>query len=68
MQGYRDRLEIREVLGERIAREIALDPKPSAQTILDFLSVAAPARVFPQYSFRRGSNSHDQQSHSFTPE
>jgi len=28
MQGYRDRLEIREVLGERIAREIALDPKP----------------------------------------
>jgi hypothetical protein len=27
-QGYRQRLEIREVLGDRLAREIALDPKP----------------------------------------
>lgn len=26
-QGYRDRLEIREVLGERLAREIVLEPK-----------------------------------------
>lgn len=28
MQGYRQRLEIREVMGDRLAREIALDPKP----------------------------------------
>jgi hypothetical protein len=28
MEGYRQRLEIREVLGDRMAREIALDPKP----------------------------------------
>ena len=28
MQGYRQRLEIREVMGDRIAREIALDPRP----------------------------------------
>jgi hypothetical protein len=27
MQGYRDRLEIREVLADRIAREIVLEPK-----------------------------------------
>jgi hypothetical protein len=27
-QGYRERLEIREVLGERLAREIVLDQKP----------------------------------------
>jgi hypothetical protein len=27
-QGYRDRLEIREVLAERLAREIVLDPRP----------------------------------------
>jgi hypothetical protein len=27
-QGYRERLEIREVLADRLAREIALDPKP----------------------------------------
>lgn len=27
-QGYRQRLEIREVMGDRLAREIALDPKP----------------------------------------
>lgn len=26
-QGYRDRLEIREVMGERLAREIVLEPK-----------------------------------------
>ncbi|MEW6338401.1 MAG: hypothetical protein ACOY3Y_14805 [Acidobacteriota bacterium] len=28
MQGYKDRLEIREVLGDRMAREIVLEPKP----------------------------------------
>lgn len=28
MQGYRDRLEIREVLADRLAREIVLEPKP----------------------------------------
>ena len=28
MQGYKDRLEIREVLGSRLAREIILEPKP----------------------------------------
>lgn len=28
MQGYKDRLEIREVLGNRLAREIVLEPKP----------------------------------------
>lgn len=27
-QGYKDRLEIREILGERQAREIVLEPKP----------------------------------------
>ena len=27
MQGYRDRLQIREVLGERLAREIILEPR-----------------------------------------
>jgi|SRR6185369_8343733 len=27
-QGYRDRLEIREVLAERLAREVVLDPRP----------------------------------------
>ena len=27
-QGYRDRLEIREVMGDRLAREIMLSPKP----------------------------------------
>jgi hypothetical protein len=27
-QGYRDRLEIREVMGDRLAREISLTPKP----------------------------------------
>jgi hypothetical protein len=27
-QGYRDRLEIREVLADRMAREIVLEPKP----------------------------------------
>jgi hypothetical protein len=27
MQGYRDRLEIREVLGDRLGREIILEPK-----------------------------------------
>ncbi len=27
MQGYKDRLEIREVLGDRLAREIVLEPK-----------------------------------------
>jgi len=27
MQGYRDRLEIREVLGERLGREVVLEPK-----------------------------------------
>lgn len=28
MQGYKERLEIREVLGDRLAREIVLEPKP----------------------------------------
>ena len=28
MQGYRDRLQIREVLGIRLAREIVLEPRP----------------------------------------
>ena len=28
MQGYRDRAEIREVLGGRLAREIVLEPRP----------------------------------------
>ena len=28
MQGYRDRSEIREVIGNRLAREIVLEPKP----------------------------------------
>ncbi len=28
MQGYKDRLEIREVMGERLAREIVLEPRP----------------------------------------
>lgn len=28
MQGYRDRAEIREVMGERLAREIVLEPRP----------------------------------------
>jgi hypothetical protein len=28
MQGYKDRLEIREVLGGRLGREIVLEPKP----------------------------------------
>ena len=28
MQGYKDRLEIREVMGDRLAREIVLEPKP----------------------------------------
>jgi hypothetical protein len=28
MQGYRERLEIREVLADRLAREIVLEPKP----------------------------------------
>ena len=27
MQGYRDRLEIREVLGQRLGREVVLEPK-----------------------------------------
>jgi hypothetical protein len=27
MQGYKDRLEIREVMGDRLAREIILEPK-----------------------------------------
>jgi hypothetical protein len=27
-QGYRDRLEIREVMGDRLAREIVLSPRP----------------------------------------
>jgi hypothetical protein len=27
-QGYKDRLEIREVLGNRLAREIVLEPRP----------------------------------------
>jgi hypothetical protein len=28
MQGYKDRLEIREIIGDRQAREIVLEPKP----------------------------------------
>ena len=28
MQGYKDRTEIREIIGERLAREIVLEPKP----------------------------------------
>ena len=28
MQGYRDRLQIREVVGNRLARQIILEPKP----------------------------------------
>lgn len=28
MQGYKDRSEIREVMGDRLAREIVLEPKP----------------------------------------
>ena len=28
MQGYKDRAEIREIIGDRLAREIVLDPKP----------------------------------------
>jgi len=28
MQGYKDRLEIREIIGDRLAREIVLEPKP----------------------------------------
>ena len=28
MQGYRDRLQIREVLGTRLAREQILEPRP----------------------------------------
>ena len=28
MQGYKDRSEIREVLGDRLAREIVLEPRP----------------------------------------
>jgi len=31
-QGYKDRLEIREVLGERLAREIVLEPRAAAGT------------------------------------
>lgn len=27
-QGYKDRLEIRDIIGNRVAREIVLDPKP----------------------------------------
>jgi hypothetical protein len=27
-QGYKDRLDIREVLGNRVAREMVLEPKP----------------------------------------
>jgi hypothetical protein len=27
MQGYKDRSEIREVMGDRLAREIVLEPK-----------------------------------------
>jgi len=29
-QGYKDRLEIREVMGERLAREIVLEPRPKS--------------------------------------
>lgn len=28
MQGYKDRLEIRDIIGDRIGREIVLEPKP----------------------------------------
>ena len=28
MQGYRDRSEIREIIGDRLAREIVLEPRP----------------------------------------
>lgn len=28
MQGYKERLEIREIVGDRLAREIVLEPKP----------------------------------------
>jgi hypothetical protein len=28
MQGYRDRLQIREVLGNRIGRQVVLEPRP----------------------------------------
>ena len=28
MQGYKDRSEIREIMGDRVAREIVLEPKP----------------------------------------
>ena len=28
MQGYKDRADMREVLGERLAREIVLEPRP----------------------------------------
>jgi hypothetical protein len=28
MQGYKERLEIREILGDRLAREIVLEPRP----------------------------------------
>ena len=28
MQGYKERTEIREVMGDRLAREIVLEPKP----------------------------------------
>jgi len=27
-QGYKDRLEIRDIIGDRTAREIVLEPKP----------------------------------------
>jgi hypothetical protein len=30
MQGYKDRLEIREVMGTRLAREIVLEPQPKS--------------------------------------
>jgi hypothetical protein len=30
MQGYKDRLEIREVLGSRLAREIVLEPRTTS--------------------------------------
>ena len=29
MAGYKERLEIREVIGTRLAREVVLEPKPS---------------------------------------
>jgi hypothetical protein len=31
-QGYKERLDIREVLGERLAREIVLEPRATAGT------------------------------------